>query len=166
MSAKKMICISGYFDPIHIGHIEYMENAKKLGDELVVIVNNDHQATLKKGKPFMPDKERVKIIESLRVVDHVVLSIDTDRTVRETLRTMVPRPHVFANGGDQTNQSIPETTICNELGIELGIELVDGLGDKIQSSSWFDKKEYDIRYSLCSIIMNTRNNPIIIHKKM
>lgn len=136
MSSKKLICISGYFDPIHIGHIEYMENAKKLGDELVVIVNNDHQATLKKGKPFMPDKERVKIIESLRVVDHVVLSVDTDRTVRETLRTMVPRPHVFANGGDQTNQSIPETTICNEL----GIELVDGLGDKIQSSSWLIKK--------------------------
>lgn len=130
--SKKIICISGYFDPIHIGHIEYMENAKKLGDELVVIVNNDHQATLKKGKAFMPDKERIKIIESLRVVDKVVLSIDTDRTVCETLRTIFPVPHVFANGGDQTNQSIPETTVCEELGITLS----DGLGDKIQSSSW------------------------------
>ena len=136
MSENKIVCISGYFDPVHIGHIEYMENAKKLGNELVVIVNNDHQASLKKGKAFMPDKERLKIIESLRVVDKVVLSIDTDRTVRETLRSIYPKPHVFANGGDQTNQSIPEAPVCEEL----GISLVDGLGDKIQSSSWLIKK--------------------------
>jgi cytidyltransferase-like protein len=133
---SKIVCISGYFDPVHVGHIEYMKQAKALGDYLVVIVNNDHQASLKKGKAFMPGVERVKVIEAMRMVDKVVLSVDTDRTVRETLRTIEPRPHIFANGGDQTNQSIPETEVCNEL----GISLVDGLGDKIQSSSWLIKK--------------------------
>ena len=136
MNDRKIICISGYFDPIHVGHIEYMEKAKALGDELVVIVNNDYQSSLKKGKSFMPDIERVKVVESLKVVDRVVLSIDTDRTVRETLKTIDPRPSIFANGGDQTNKSIPETSVCEEL----GICLVDGLGDKIQSSSWLIKK--------------------------
>ena len=133
---SKIVCISGYFDPVHVGHIEYMKQAKALGDYLVVIVNNDHQASLKKGKAFMPGVERVKVIEAMRMVDKVVLSVDTDRTVRETLRTIEPRPHIFANGGDQTNQSIPETEVCDEL----GITLVDGLGDKIQSSSWLIKK--------------------------
>jgi len=133
---SKIVCISGYFDPVHVGHIEYMKQAKALGDYLVVIVNNDHQASLKKGKAFMPGVERVKVIEAMRMVDKVVLSVDTDRTVRETIRTIEPRPHIFANGGDQTNQSIPETEVCKEL----GITLVDGLGDKIQSSSWLIKK--------------------------
>lgn len=127
----KRICVSGYFDPVHVGHLEYFENAKTLGDELVVIVNNDHQAQLKKGKAFMPEKERVQIIKSLRVVDDVVLSIDKDRTVCKTLQTMNPAPNVFCNGGDQTNDSIPEADICRDL----GIELIDGLGEKIQSSS-------------------------------
>lgn len=127
----KRICVSGYFDPVHVGHLEYFENAKTLGDELVVIVNNDDQARLKKGKAFMPDKERVKIIKSFRVVNDVVLSIDKDRTVCKTLQTMNPVPNVFCNGGDQTNDSIPEADICRDL----GIELIDGLGEKIQSSS-------------------------------
>ena len=127
----KRICVSGYFDPVHVGHLEYFENAKTLGDELVVIVNNDDQARLKKGKAFMPDKERVKIIKSFRVVNDVVLSIDKDRTVCKTLQSMNPIPNVFCNGGDQTNDSIPEAEICRDL----GIELIDGLGEKIQSSS-------------------------------
>lgn len=127
----KRICVSGYFDPVHVGHLEYFENAKTLGDELVVIVNNDDQARLKKGKAFMPDKERVKIIKSFRVVNDVVLSIDKDRTVCKTLQSMNPVPNVFCNGGDQTNDSIPEAEICRDL----GIELIDGLGEKIQSSS-------------------------------
>lgn len=132
------VCCSLYADPIHQGHIEYLTMAKQLaqsdGSEghLVVIVNNDEQAKLKKGKAFMKDTERVKIISALRVVDSVVLSIDTDRTVCKTLASLEPKPDVFANGGDQTNQSIPEAQIC----IDNGIELVDGLGEKIQSSSW------------------------------
>lgn len=126
----KIVCVSGYFDPIHVGHIEYMERAKQLGDQLYVIVNNDDQARLKKGKPFMPASERLKVVRSLACVDAAVIAMDQDRTVCETLRYL--RPDVFANGGDQTNASIPEAPICEEL----GIELVDGLGEKIQSSSW------------------------------
>jgi cytidyltransferase-like protein len=132
---SKIVCISGYFDPIHVGHLEYIKRSKELGDYLIVIVNNDHQASLKKGKSFMPDKERVEIVKAIRHVDQVVLSIDQDRTVRETLKIIEPRPHIFANGGDQNNLSIPEAPICEEL----GIDLVDGLGDKIQSSSWLIK---------------------------
>ena len=84
----------------------------------------------------MSEKERIKIVKALKMVDKVVLSVDIDRTVCQTLRTISPRPDIFANGGDQNNQSIPESPICQEL----GIELIDGLGDKIQSSSWLIKK--------------------------
>lgn len=129
---SRRICISGYFDPLHIGHIEYIRKSKELGDYLIVIVNNDNQAKLKKGRSFMPDAERVEVLRSIKYVDEVILSIDTDRTVCETLKSINPPPHAFCNGGDQTNQSIPEAPIC----IERGIELIDGLGDKIQSSSW------------------------------
>jgi glycerol-3-phosphate cytidylyltransferase-like family protein len=101
----------------------------------MVIVNNDDQAILKKGKAFMPAKERMKIIQELKCVDYVVLSVDTDRTVCKTLATVDPKPTYFCNGGDQNNNSIPEAAICNEL----GIELLDGFGEKIQSSSWLIK---------------------------
>jgi cytidyltransferase-like protein len=125
-------CVSGYFDPIHIGHIEYFKLAKNTADKLMVIVNNDHQAILKKGKAFMPAEERMKIIQELKCVDYVILSVDTDRTQCKTLETVEPRPTYFCNGGDQNNNTIPEAPICNKL----GIQLLDGLGDKIQSSSW------------------------------
>ena len=128
-------CVSGYFDPIHIGHIEYFKLAKQGADKLMVIVNNDDQAILKKGRPFMPADERIKIIQELKCVDYVVKSVDIDRTVCKTLETVSPRPNYFCNGGDQNNNSIPEAEICNQL----GIELVDGLGNKIQSSSWLIK---------------------------
>lgn len=128
----RIICVSGYFDPLHIGHLEYFKKSKALGDELHVIVNNDEQAILKKGKPFMPANERVRIIEELRCVDKVVLSIDKDRTVCQTLSQMEPKPDLFCNGGDQNNEIIPEAKICEEY----GISLQDGLGNKIQSSSW------------------------------
>ena len=135
MSDETIACVSGYFDPIHIGHIEYFKNAKKCADKLMVIVNNDEQATLKKGRAFMPADERIKIIQELHCVDYVFKSVDTDRTVCKSLSVVEPRPTYFCNGGDQNNNSIPETGICEEL----GIELVDGLGDKIQSSSWLIK---------------------------
>ena len=133
---KKIVCVSGYFDPLHVGHIEYFEKSKLLGDELMVIVNNDHQASLKKGQSFMPENERVQIIKSLRCVDHVILSIDTNRTVCETLRTVEPKPTYFCNGGDQNNNTIPEGYICKER----NIECLDGFGEKIQSSSWLIAK--------------------------
>ena len=128
----KIVCVSGYFDPLHIGHIEYFKLSKKIGNKLMVIVNNDTQAILKKGKPFIPVDERIKIINELRCVDIVVKSIDNDRTVCKTLETIEPKPHYFCNGGDQNNNTIPETEICNKRGIELR----DGFGEKIQSSSW------------------------------
>lgn len=135
MTQPTIACVSGYFDPIHIGHIEYFKKSKNIADKLMVIVNNDEQAILKKGKPFMPVEERIKLIEELKCVDYVVKSLDLDRTVCKTLATIEPRPTYFCNGGDQNNNSIPEVEICNQLGIELR----DGFGNKIQSSSWLIK---------------------------
>ena len=132
---ESWVCVSGYFDPFHVGHLEYLEKSRTLGDKLVVIVNSDLQATLKKGKPFMPEQERCKIIGALRCVNKVVLSIDKDRTVCETLRSLEPVPSYFCNGGDQNNNTIPEGVVCSEKGIELR----DGFGEKIQSSSWLIK---------------------------
>lgn len=132
---QRRVCASAYLDPIHIGHIEYLTLAKKIAGpdgKLVVIVNNDHQCILKKGKPFMPAKERIKIVEALRMVDEVWLSIDTDRTVCKTIEHIQPPITHFVNGGDQNNNTIPERPVCERL----GVELVDGLGEKIQSSSW------------------------------
>lgn len=132
LSENKIVCVSGYFDPIHIGHIEYFKKSKQIGDKLMVIVNNDNQAILKKGKSFMPIKERIEIIKELKCVDFVIESIDLDRTVCKTLETVDPKPDFFCNGGDQNNNTIPEVDICNKR----GIQLKDGFGDKIQSSSW------------------------------
>jgi len=132
---EKIVCVSGYFDPVHVGHLEYFKKSKKIGTILMVIINNDKQAILKKGKPFMPVDERVQIIRELRCVDIVVKSIDTDRTVCKTLETIEPKPDYFCNGGDQNNNTIPETEVCNKRGIELR----DGFGNKIQSSSWLIK---------------------------
>ena len=130
---KDIVVASGYFDPLHIGHIEYLKESKKLGDKLIVIVNNDYQTKLKKGKSFMPCSERVKVVRELECVDIAIESIDKDRTVCETLKIL--HPDIFTNGGDQNNDSIPEKSIC----LENNITLVDGLGDKIQSSSWLIK---------------------------
>jgi cytidyltransferase-like protein len=134
---KKAIIVSGYFNPIHKGHIEYFNNAKALGDYLVVIVNNDKQRELKGSKEFQLEDERVFIVSNIKSVDQVFLSIDEDRTVCATIQHIHEQLHneyelAFANGGDQNNNSIPEVPICQEL----GIALLDGLGDKIQSSSW------------------------------
>jgi glycerol-3-phosphate cytidylyltransferase/D-beta-D-heptose 7-phosphate kinase/D-beta-D-heptose 1-phosphate adenosyltransferase len=137
---KKAIIVSGYFNPIHKGHIEYFNLAKSLGDILIVIVNNDKQRALKGSKAFQEEDERVFIVSNVKSVDQVFLSIDEDRTVCATLEYIHQQLHndyqlAFANGGDQNNQSIPEVPVCNTL----GIKLLDGLGDKIQSSSWLLK---------------------------
>ena len=138
---KKAIIVSGYFNPIHKGHLEYFQNAKKLADVLFVIVNNDHQRALKQSKEFQLEQERMAIVSSLRVVDEAILSIDTDRTVCATIASIANTygqdyDLAFANGGDQNNNTIPERPICEKM----GIALLDGLGDKIQSSSWLLKK--------------------------
>ncbi len=136
----KAIIVSGYFNPIHKGHIEYFNNAKACGDRLIVIVNSDHQRALKGSKEFQKEDERVFIVANIKSVDEVVLSIDQDRTQCETIKRLHDKLNdsyqlAFANGGDQNNTSIPEAPIC----LELGIELIEGLGDKIQSSSWLLK---------------------------
>jgi len=131
----KTVVASGYFDPIHVGHIEYLEMAAKLGDRLVVIVNNDEQAVLKKGAPFMTAEDRLKIVSSLRCVDEAFLSIDTNSTVCESLRVL--QPDIFAKGGDRFMNEIPEAVVCREM----GAEIVDGLGMKIRSSSDYYNKD-------------------------
>ena len=125
----KIVVTSGYFDPLHVGHLECLELAKQLGDKLIVIVNSDLQAKLKKGKSFMNQEDRIKIISALKCVDEVFLSIDKDKTQCESLKYL--KPNIFAKGGDRMSDEIPESKVCREL----GIEIVDGLGKKIRSSS-------------------------------
>ncbi len=137
----KIIIVSGYFNPIHKGHLEYFIHAKSRGDLLFVIVNSDHQRALKGSKEFQKEDERLFIIKHIKEVDQAFLSIDLDRTVCKTLEMLFSQfaeTHqlAFANGGDQNNNSIPEVPICQAL----GIELIDGLGEKIQSSSWLLNK--------------------------
>ena len=141
MTKKKAIIVSGYFNPIHKGHLEYFLNAKSLANFLFVIVNNDHQRALKESKEFQLEEERMLIVSYLKPVNKAILSIDTDRTVCETIAKIAKEygndyDLAFANGGDQNNDTIPERAICEKM----GIRLLDGLGDKIQSSSWLLKK--------------------------
>jgi|TARA_B110000908_G_C9986210_1_gene327726 cytidyltransferase-like protein len=138
---KKAIIVSGYFNPIHKGHLEYFNTAKALTDELFVIVNNDHQRALKGSKEFQQEEERMIIVSNIKAVDLAILSVDTDRTVCKTIEKIAKEfgatyDLAFANGGDQNNDTIPEKSICETM----GIQLLDGLGDKIQSSSWLLKK--------------------------
>tara|TARA_B100001173_G_C16027019_1_gene564556 strand:+ start:911 stop:1336 length:426 start_codon:yes stop_codon:yes gene_type:complete len=139
---KKAIIVSGYFNPIHKGHLEYFKNAKKLSEELFVIVNSDFQRELKGSKAFQDEEERMIIVNSIKGVDKAILSIDKDRTVCKTIEKIANEFNEeyelsFANGGDQNNDTIPEKPICKEL----GVSLIDGLGDKIQSSSWLLKSK-------------------------
>ena len=134
---KKLVIVSGYFNPLHKGHLELFKKAKEVGDLLCVIVNNDKQRELKGSKYFQDEDERIEIIRALSIVDMAWISIDEDSTQNATLKLMVNKFYgsmklIFANGGDQTNETIPESEICKQF----DIELVDGLGDKIQSSSW------------------------------
>lgn len=126
----RIVAASGYFNPLHKGHVEYLERAKTLGDTLIVIVNSDLQVSLKGSTEFMEEQERLMIVRSLRCVDMAILAVDKDPTVCESLKII--RPHIFAKGGDRYTYEIPESKICREL----GIAIVDGLGDKVQSSSW------------------------------
>jgi len=137
MSNKKnAVIVSGYFNPIHKGHIEYFNLAKSRAEELFVIVNNDVQRALKGSKEFQDEAERMIIVSNIKAVDKAILSVDQDRTVCKTIEKIVndyddAYTFSFANGGDQNNQSIPEVPVCERL----NVTLIDGLGDKIQSSS-------------------------------
>lgn len=131
-----LVLASGYFNPIHKGHVEYFKNAKKLGAKLVVIVNNDFQRRLKGSVPFQDQNERMIIVSSLKNVDEVFLSVDRDRSVVKSITELHEKYNsnydlVFCNGGDQFFKESPEKELCERL----GISMVDGLGAKIQSSS-------------------------------
>jgi len=137
----KAIIVSGYFNPLHKGHLELFEKAKSAGDELWVIVNSDFQRALKGSKEFMDENERLIIVSAIKHVDKALISIDQDKTQRATLTHLADKYGAnfdlfFANGGDQNIESIPEVDVCREK----GIGLLEGLGDKIQSSSWLLKK--------------------------
>ena len=141
MSKPKAIIVSGYFNPLHKGHLELFEKAKACGDALWVIVNSDFQRALKGSKEFMLEDERLLIVSAIGIVDKALISIDRDKTQCATLADLADQyanqyELYFANGGDQNNDSIAEVPVCNEK----GIGLLEGLGDKIQSSSWLLKK--------------------------
>lgn len=129
MKKEMIVAASGYFDPLHAGHIEYLRLAKEQGDKLVVIVNNDKQTVAKKGYEFMPFKERCEIIKALEFVDEVFPSVDEDGSVCKSIEAV--KPHIFAKGGDRFSYEIPEAAVCKALGIDIR----DSLGMKIQSSS-------------------------------
>ena len=129
-----IVAVSGYFSPLHVGHLKLLEATRDLcsvpESYLVVIVNSDYQARLKGSMPFMNEKDRAKIVSSLWMVDSAILSIDKDGSVCKTLERL--QPDIFANGGDRTRSNIPEVKTCKKL----GIKMLFGIGGKkIRSSS-------------------------------
>ena len=134
--------VSGGFDPVHIGHVRLFNEAKKLGDELVVVINNDNWLRLKKGYVFMPEHERKEIIEAFHAVDKVLLSSHEENTkdisISKDIRAL--HPHIFAKGGDRHTGNIPtpEVLVCEEIGCEIVNDV--GFGGKVQSSSDLVKK--------------------------
>jgi cytidyltransferase-like protein len=139
---KTLVIVSGYFNPIHEGHLEYLNRSKALGDFLYVIVNNDLQRELKGSKPFLTEQQRRIIVKNIKAVDDVIISIDKNKFVDKTIEFIHRHEShkydriLFTNGGDQTAETIGEKSICEKL----GIEMIFGLGDKIQSSSWLLNK--------------------------
>ena len=127
----KIVCTSGYYNPLHKGHLALLKEARNFGDKLIVIVNNDIQVKLKQSVKFMDENERVELMRAIKYVDEVVLSIDNDRTIRKTLERI--HPDIFVKGGDSTKENVPEQDVCDKLGIEI---IFDVGGGKIQSSSW------------------------------
>lgn len=132
---KTIVAVSGGWDPIHVGHVRLFQHAKKLGDKLVVILNNDNWLKKKKGYIFMSEKERKEILEAIKGVDDVVLTMHPanpkDMSVTAELKQL--KPDIFANGGDRTESNIPEVAVCNKLRCKMVFNV--GKGGKIQSSS-------------------------------
>ena len=133
---KVVVAVSGGFDPLHVGHTRMMREAKKLGDELVVILNNNNWLKKKKGFAFMPQRERKELIEAVKWVDRVVFTghkaNSSDMSVCAELKKI--KPHIFANGGDRKLDNIPEVPVCREIGCRMVFNV--GRGGKVQSSSW------------------------------
>lgn len=131
-----LVAVSGGFDPVHVGHVRMFKEAKALGNKLVVILNNDNWLKKKKGYAFMPQKERKELLENIKWVDEVILTLHKpnpkDMSVVKELAKL--KPDIFANGGDRKRGNTPETDICKEYGIKTVFNV--GKGGKIQSSSW------------------------------
>jgi len=157
---QTVVVVSGGFDPIHTGHVRLIQDAKKLGDKLVVILNNDNWLKKKKGQIFMHQNERKEILESIEGVDEVILTDHKtnpkDMSVCKEL--MKVKPNIFANGGDKTSTNILEAPACKKIGCEMVFNI--GQGGKIQSSSWLlgrylksvkAKKQINVERSLKSI---------------
>ena len=122
MNKLKAIIVSGYFNPLHKGHLDLFEKAKAYGDELWVIVNSDLQRELKGSNEFMDQSERLNIVTAIGIVDKALISIDKDNTQCATLAYLAEKSSFeyelyFANGGDQNNDSIPEASVCKEKGL-------------------------------------------------
>ncbi len=127
---KIVVAVSGYFNPVHVGHLKMFEEAKSLGDFLVVIINSDLQVGLKGTVPFMSENDRADIVKALKYVDEVFISIDKDRSVCESLKSI--NPDIFANGGDRNTDNVPEVAVCKEC----NIRIIDNVGGgKLRSSS-------------------------------
>ena len=135
-----VVAVSGGFDPLHIGHVRLFQEAKKLGDKLIIILNNDNWLLAKKGFVFMPEKERKELLEALGSVDKVILTSHTknpqDMSVGQELLKI--KPTIFANGGDRKLDNIPEVGTCQKISCQLVFNV--GKGGKIQSSSWLSQK--------------------------
>lgn len=140
INTKTIVIASGGFDPIHSGHIQYLNEAKKLGDWLVVATNSDEWLTRKKGKPFLNWVERATILSNLKAVDFVLEFDDSDNSAKDAIlhiRQKNPLAKIiFANGGDRTKENIPEMDILDD-----NLEFVFGVGgeNKQNSSSWILK---------------------------
>jgi len=133
----KIVLVTGGFDPLHSGHIAYINAAKKLGDVLVVGLNSDAWLARKKGQPFMPYSERASVVFALQNVNGIILFDDSDNSSRDAivrLRKEYPDAEIiFANGGDRTQDNIPEMDVEDD-----NVQFVFGVGgeDKANSSSW------------------------------
>jgi cytidyltransferase-like protein len=130
------VAISGAFDPIHVGHIAYIREAAKLGDRLVVILNSDNFLLRKKGFVFRPFEDRKIILESIKGVDEVIASVDSDQTVCKTLELL--KPDIFAKGGYRTGpQNIPEVETCAVIGCKV---VTNVGGGKLRADTELDSK--------------------------
>ena len=146
----RLVIVSGYFNPLHTGHLDYLECASRLGDYLIVIVNNDEQVSIKGSTPFLPLEDRLRIVQALSCVNKSVASIDTDGSVVKTIEALYRDRYIcshlgekysvywdvyeiiFANGGDRNSNDIPEYSLCEKYGIQMAFNVGGG---KTQSSS-------------------------------
>ena len=157
---KTVVAVSGGFDPIHIGHVRMFKRARRLGNELVVILNNDNWLQKKKGFVFMPERERKEVIAAFAHVDRVVLTKHPknpkDMSVCRELKKI--KPHIFANGGDRKFDNIPEVPVCDAIGCKMIFNI--GHGGKIQSSSWLWLGTPNFRQKKSAVLAKSKNRTL------